>query len=512
LDRPTLGGPAAKIAEALGKPLMPWQRHVLDVALEVDPKTDRLVYREVRLTVPRQQGKTQLILTVAVHRAIAFGVRQNIVYTAQTRKDARKKWEDEHVAELTKKDSVFKDMLRVRKSNGDEAIKWNNGSIHSIDAVTEQSGHGPTIDLGFIDEAFAQVDNRTEQAMKPAMMTREQPQLWIVSTAGTSRSVYLKDKVDDGRERALAGLTEGGICYIEWSADEEADPLDEETWWSCMPAVGYTVPREAIRSDFESMRVKRLGEFLRAYLNRWVNTPTDPSPIDPDVWATRAADQDLVQLEDPVTFGFDINPERTSAAISVYGGTVRPVHEDGRPDRVGYGEIVEEREGTEWLLDRLLELVDDWAPAAVAVDASGPAGSLIPALVAAGVPLKLLTAREMAQAAGGLYDDVQNDLFTHGGQEPLDAAIAGASKLAQGDGAWKFGRKGSAVNISSLVALAAARQAAQVTEDEGSDEDVSVWDTSDESLELCDACGDKPHEDPDGEFDYLCKDCREGGD
>ena len=55
----------------LGTPLMPWQQRVADTALEVDPGTGRLAYREVTLTVPRQSGKTTLILALAVHRALA---------------------------------------------------------------------------------------------------------------------------------------------------------------------------------------------------------------------------------------------------------------------------------------------------------------------------------------------------------------------------------------------------------------------------------------------------------
>src|SRR5690349_2860708 len=100
LDRPTLGPKVAEVARLLGMPLMPWQQHVVDVALEVDPGTGLLAYREVDLTVPRQSGKTSLILGVMVHRALGFGQRQKIVYTAQTRNDARKKWEDDHLTVL----------------------------------------------------------------------------------------------------------------------------------------------------------------------------------------------------------------------------------------------------------------------------------------------------------------------------------------------------------------------------------------------------------------------------
>jgi hypothetical protein len=167
-------------------------------------------------------------------------LRQRIVYAAQTRNDARKKWEDDHV--ITLESSDFAALFRTRKTNGNEAVLWKNGSQHGITSNTEKAGHGGTIDLGFIDEAFAQVDNRLEQAYKPAMITRPQPQLWVVSTAGTPDSVYLREKVDTGRARLLAGEP-SKVAYFEWSAPEDADPADRAVWRACMPALGYTITR-----------------------------------------------------------------------------------------------------------------------------------------------------------------------------------------------------------------------------------------------------------------------------
>jgi phage terminase large subunit-like protein len=70
--------------QMLGVELMPWQQLVLDTALEINPLTKRLAYREVRLTVPRQQGKSTLLLAVMVHRCLGMGDNQRIVATAQT--------------------------------------------------------------------------------------------------------------------------------------------------------------------------------------------------------------------------------------------------------------------------------------------------------------------------------------------------------------------------------------------------------------------------------------------
>ncbi|MCL5459990.1 phage terminase family protein, partial [Loigolactobacillus coryniformis] len=80
--------------------------------------------------------------------------------------------------------SGFRNQFSKRLTNGSEGFDWLNGSTFDLVATMEKSGHGDTLDLGIIDEAFAQTDDRLEQAMEPATITRQSPQIWIISTAG----------------------------------------------------------------------------------------------------------------------------------------------------------------------------------------------------------------------------------------------------------------------------------------------------------------------------------------
>ena len=70
---------------------MPWQRLVADIGLELLPGTMIPAYREILITVPRQNGKTTLMLAFEVQRALGWLKPQGIAYTAQTGKDAREK-------------------------------------------------------------------------------------------------------------------------------------------------------------------------------------------------------------------------------------------------------------------------------------------------------------------------------------------------------------------------------------------------------------------------------------
>lgn len=429
---------------------MPWQRYVADVALEINPDTGRLQYRTVVITVPRQSGKTTLLLSLMVHRAIAFGQKQNIVYTAQTQKAARKKWEEEHVEALNK--SKFAGKYGVKYGMGTEQIHWHNGSRHSLTAPTEKAGHGETLDMATIDEAFSQEDNRVEQALRPAMITRPQPQLYVISTAGTHKSLYLKGKVDKGRELVEHDIR-NTIAYFEWSAPDDADPGSHETWYNCMPALGYTISIEAIQADYDDMK---LAEFRRAYLNQW----SDEIPelwlvISEQDWQQCRDDESMIPDKEPIAFALDFTPERSFGTIAVAGNNQHGKLHLEIPGDETRG-FVDHRPGTAWMVPRMVELHNKWKPCAVVIQGNSPAASLIPELEAKGVPVKVPSAAAYAGACGALYDSVYAMKLAHLGQSPMTVALAGALKLDLGEGAWKWNRKEVNVDISPVVAMTLA--------------------------------------------------------
>lgn len=441
-DRPTLGPRVGEIARRVGTPLMPWQQFVADVALEIDPATGELAYQEIGLTVPRQSGKTTLWLALMVHRALGFGPpagpRQNILYTAQTRNDARKKFEDEHVKVL--ESSSLRRLFKTRMTNGSEAILWRNGSKHGITSTTEKAGHGETLDLGVVDEAFALVDDRLEQALKPAMITRRNAQFGWTSTAGTAQSLYLLGKVERGRNAVQSGLDQG-VCYFEWSADPDQDPADPVTWRGCMPALGRTA-RESSVANFQ--RTMQPNEFRRAFLNIADTESSVDAAIDAGVWRRLTDAQS--QIAGQMAFAVDVNPERTWSAIAVAGERA-----DGRL----HLEVVQHQPGTEWVVPRMAELRRQWSPCAVVVDGASPAGSLIADLSAQGIEVTTATARDISQSCGQLYDAAVNDRMRHLGQPSLNSALAGAQRQYLMD-VWRWARKASAVDICPLVAATLA--------------------------------------------------------
>jgi phage terminase large subunit-like protein len=460
---PTYGPQVGEVSRRLGRPLMPWQQELADVAYEYDPDTGLFRYKEVDGTVPRQSGKTTIILAKTVYRttvmARALGPQRS-TYTAQTRLAARKKLERDF-SELLRASRSFREVpnakarptkateWRLSLNNGSEAIQFGSGSFLQIDAPSRTGGHGDTLDDGTIDEAFAHEDDTVEGGMRPSMATRRNAQIWVFSTAGDARSKYLYRKVLAGRAASESGQ-HGSVCYAEYSAPDDADPGDPAVWRSCMPALGHTITEDFIRGEWE--RAQRKGQegvdtFRRAYLNQW---PDPPVLSDEGGWKiiSQAEWSALAELEprkptSPV-FGLALSKDQDHSSIAVAGG-----HPGGHAQL----SVIDSRPGTGWVVERLAELCDK-AGAKVALDKGGPAGSLLRDLEARRVPVIELAQGSYAQACGALLNEVNNRTVRHTAEPEFSTAVQFADSRPLND-RWAWARSG-ATDISPLEAATVA--------------------------------------------------------
>ena len=436
-DRPTRGHEVARIAELIGTPFLPWQRLVVDTALELDDD-GHFAYREVVLTVPRQSGKSALLCALMVWRALAFGKRQRVAYTAQTGADARKKLLDEF-APLVQDSPIANVIERVYRMASDPSVIFRNGSRISALASSETAGHGQTLSGGaFLDEAMADVDDRREQSLLPAMSTARDAQLWVVSTAGTEASAYFARKVQTGRESAMSA-DPTPIAFFEWSAaDDDADADDPDVWRSCMPALGSLTSETAIQHARQTMTD---GEFRRAYLNRFSRREERVIPV--TAWD---AVQGNATPDGRIVFAVDVTLDRSAASIVA-------------ADERGHLELVDNRPNVDWLPDRIAELVDRH-DAPIALDAYGPAGMLADTLEQRRIVPVRYTTRDTCFAANLFYDDIIAGTMLVRPSDVLSAAIAVAEKRAMGH-SWLWARMNPRADLSPLHAATIAYHAAK---------------------------------------------------
>jgi hypothetical protein len=436
--RRTYGGQIAKISEALGKPPMPWQQLVYDVATEIDDDGN-LVYEIVLITVPRQSGKTTLVGPVQLHRVMTNpGIR--CFYTAQTGKDARKRFED--LVNLMK-GSPLNTIAQYRWSAGDEGISFPNGSALKLFAPTMDAIHGETPPLVTFDEIwkFDELlgDALLEGAVIPAQSTLTgRRQVWMISTAGTALSTFMRKWVDRGRESVTTkGKKWPRVAYFEWGLADGDDPYDPEALERFHPAVGYTVTA----AELLELEVSR-AEWLRAFCNVWTEA------LDP-----------LFSVEEWNALGVKPvgKPRRRDIAVTyeigVDGdcGVVMASWRDdeGRP----CNRVLHAAPGTAWMFDLLVTIKRTWSPAVMGADDGGPTRRLTDRLRRELGEDAILTTggTEFTTACGAWLAAARDNELKHDGTRTFSNAIAHLVLKKVGD-VMKFSRQDSTGPIAAACA------------------------------------------------------------
>jgi hypothetical protein len=437
--RRTMGPAVGRIATALGMPLMPWQQHVADVGGEVDD-AGRFAHSLVIVTVPRQSGKTTLMLAQALQRAL-MAPRRRVWHTAQTGKAASEKFREFADAVA---DSPLRELVKVRRqAAGSQALVFTNGSQLRPHPPTRDSLHGEQSDHNDVDEAWSYDElhgNDLLQAIQPTQITRPGAQTWIWSTRGDLMSTWFHGLI----ERGYAGLP--GVALFDWSLPPGADPTDLDVVAQHHPAYGHTIDMDGLRAAQAQLGDKP-GEFARAYGNLATGAGERVIPL--EQW-NAARTIDPLPAGRPA-YGLAVAGDGSSGCLvaAVPGPGGRP-----------WVEVIDRRPGRSWLVDRVLALRD--AGQGVAVDRRGPAAPVADALELAGVELLPLGLADTSAGCQDLYDricDPAGPRLRHRASEALDTAADVAQRRMVGDGGWLWKRNphSDPLEAATLAAWAVAR-------------------------------------------------------
>lgn len=433
------GQEAVELAASAGLQLDDWQQFCLHAALG-EAKDGRWAAFEVGLIVPRQNGKGSVLEARELAGLFLFG-EDLILHSAHEFKTAAEAFR-RVLALVESTDDLRKRVAKVRTSHGDEGIELVTGQRLRFVARSTGSGRGFSGDVVILDEAY-RLPPEAMGALLPTMSARPNPQLWYASSAGHADSEVLRSV----RDRGLRG-DDPNLAYLEWSADPSAAIDDRDAWAQANPALGIRIAPQHVERELAALTSV---EFRRERLGVWDLSAAAPGALNVEAWAN-AVDVTSRAL-DPVAFGVDVSPDG-AAAIAAAGV---------RADGLLHVEVIEHRPGTAWLPERLADLVRRWNPSAVVLDVGAPVGALVPEMERLGLQLQKIAGREVAQSAVGLAGSINQAQLRHVDQADLNAAVAAARRRNVGD-LWAFGRRGSSVDISPLVAvqLAAWGHAQQV--------------------------------------------------
>lgn len=217
-----------------------WQRSFIAAAFGFINKTDGTrKYREVLLIVARKNGKSTIASGIGLYLQVADGEAGGEVYAVATKKDqAKLVWQD--AKRMVTKSPALKKRIKplvseLRADFNDSTFKPLGSDSDTLDGLNV---HG-----AILDEIHAWKDKNLYDVIVDGTSAREQPIIFMITTAGTIReSVY--DMKYDEAEMLLNGLDdENGykddrFLPIIYELDTRKEWTDPDMWKKANPGLG----------------------------------------------------------------------------------------------------------------------------------------------------------------------------------------------------------------------------------------------------------------------------------
>ncbi len=425
-----------------------WQELILRAAM--GERADRTwAAKRVGISVPRQNGKSQLLVSRALAGALLFGERK-IVISAHQQDTAREAFGK--LQEILDADGNAWLRARIRPGGviqalNREAVRFANGSVVQFKARTQAGGRGFSSDCLMLDEA-QRLGRRAWVSINSTMSAMPNPQVWLLGTPPTPE--------DDGAvfasvRKAARDGTSTAAAWLEWAADPSApdfDPASEFTRWSANPAWNVRINHEVVAGEFESYTPE---EFNLDRLGIWLDESGGWQVLAAADW--KACEDAGSQPSGSPVLVLDVSPMSSWAGIVAAAETA-----DGRThvEITGDGQSLDYRPGVEWVAPHCRAVVERRGSLDLWIVAGSAAEALVPDLSDTGVTVRVLSKADYASACVRFASRVASGLVRHIGQRELTAAVAAGAKRTADEGLWTWGRSRSSADIVPLVGATAA--------------------------------------------------------
>lgn len=459
---------AIEFASTIGMTLDPWQEYVLREGMGVMPNGLWSAF-ELELICSRRNGKSVIYEARSLYGLFVLRERK-IVWSTHRSDTAMESFQ--RVAAIIEGSPLLKKEIAhrgIRTGNGKESITLKTGQQMVFKTRIDGGGRGLDGDLLIVDEDQDAKESHMASLM-PVLAARPNPTIWYAGSAGGPNSAVKGALIHRALDKDVEPEARERLTLFGWSADEDDDPSQVDTWAKANPGLG------------KRLLVDTMAGFWRA--NRY--TPENfaaehlgignyPRP-DGEEWVIPAPDWN--RIEDPdsqpvgrLVLAADAKPDQSWSSVSIAGY---------RADGAVHLELIDHERGTRWVPTRLAQLRQEHdVEPKVIIDPKGPIGYLVPDLEALGIEVHLLEATDVADACSWLVstateqppevdeaatDDVRarqeavraafRPGVRHRGQTILTAALASA-KLRKLLDRFAFSRQGAS-DISPLTSAAFA--------------------------------------------------------
>lgn len=235
-----------------GKPfiLELWQKALVAATFGMVHKIDGTrKYQEVVLVVARKNGKSTLAAAVGLYLQIADGEPGAEVYACATKKDQAKIiWLE--AKRMVRKSPILRKRMKtlVAEINSDFNDSFFRPLGRDSDSLDGLNVHG-----ALLDEIHAWQDQNLYDVIVDGTSSREEPLIFVTSTAGTVREQVFDTKYDEC-ELVINGYGDPDgyknerLLPIIYELNNRKDWVNEEDWYQANPGLGTIKQIDQLRN------------------------------------------------------------------------------------------------------------------------------------------------------------------------------------------------------------------------------------------------------------------------
>lgn len=430
----------ADLSARAGVVLDLWQERILETSM--GERADATwAAKRVGVTVPRQNGKSQLLVSRALAGALLFGEKK-IVISAHQQDTARESFSK--MMEIVEADSngwLRERVKSVMNALNRESIKFVNGATIQFKARSGAGGKGFSSDCLMLDEAQI-LGARAWTSINSTMSAMPNPQVWLLGTAPQEEDD--SETFEAVRSAAIEGKSTTS-AWCEWGADRNSaefkaalpdliarrwSPAVEYLCWSANPAWASRMNVEVVQGECETYSPLKFGQDR---LGLWPENGSSARRWSSDFWASAETDTPPAEGVRSFSVAFSQDGSRLSLA-----GAVK--HDDGV-----HVELVDAFQGSmstgvaplaDWLTER-------WRDVAMIAICGAAGAALKAALKDRGVgdrAVRVMSTADYFAANTMTEDAIRDQTVTHPVGKPgdlLDVSVSVSDAKKRGtNGQW----------------------------------------------------------------------------
>lgn len=276
--------------------LQPWQEQGILRPLFATLRPDGLrQYRTAYVSVPRKNGKTELMAAVGLYMLVADGEYGSEVYSAAADRD-----QASIIFRAAKEMVLTCPALRKRCKIMDSVkriIFLPTKSYWQALSADADSKHGGSSHCVIYDELHAAPNRDLWDVLTTSRGARRQPLMVAITTAGYDQKSICYEQYEYAKRVQAGSVTDPSFfAYISEAAQED-DWKDPALWAKVNPNYGVSLKPEFLQDELvKALHVPAYqNTFKRLYLNMW--TQQVSRWLDMDVWAASAGETDSGDLE-----------------------------------------------------------------------------------------------------------------------------------------------------------------------------------------------------------------------